>query len=468
MRRLLLVALTLASSVRAGAQRNAGFPASPPPLAAPKPFVAPRVHERRLSNGLETSLVPFGSAPLTFIQLTIGAGKLNDPTKGHGLASITGSYLREGTRTLDRRTINLAGSTLGLIGGDVSISVGNAETTISARVLSDSAPGLLRLIASLVREPSFPPDALERIARAEARQAAGRATQMEARALDIADSVLFGDPALSSATDNSVARLTLDDVRRFWAASYSPRNAALYVAGVFDQAAVRKEIDRSFGDWSGGPALAVRSSLEANDVAAPVIHFIDRPGASQARVMVAYRIVDPGASEYLTLNQLSIVMGSVQTSRITRNVRETHGYSYNIATWLSARPGSSKWIVSGDVVNASTGAALKEILAEVARVRETPLTQQELLGFQRFMAGVLVTENSTPDGIVSTLARQRLFHMDRSYLGSFVERIYAVTPEDIRGVAQRYLDARQAAIIVIGDRASVEAQLSGVVARSSP
>jgi predicted Zn-dependent peptidase len=241
------------------------------------------------------------------------------------------------------------------------------------------------------------------------------------------------------------------------------------VAGVFDQAAVKKEIDRSFGDWSGGPALAVRSSpLKAHDVAAPMIHFIDRPGASQARVMVAYRVVDPGAPEYLTLNQLSIVMGSVQTSRITRNVRETHGYSYNIATWLSVRPGSSKWIISGDVVNASTGAALKEILAEVARVRETPLTQQELLGFQRFMAGVLVTENSTPDGIVSTLGRQRLFNVDRSYLGSFVERIYAVTPEDIRGVAQRYLDPRQAAIILIGDRAGVEAQLSGVVGRSSP
>jgi predicted Zn-dependent peptidase len=288
---------------------------------------------------------------------------------------------------------------------------------------------------------------------------------MEARALDIADSVLFGDPALSSATDSSVARLTLDDVRRFWAANYSPRNATLYVAGVFDQAAVRKEIDRSFGDWSGGPAQAVRSSpLKANDAAAPVIHFIDRPGASQARVMIAYRVVDPGAPEYVSLNQLNIVMGSVQTSRITRNVRETHGYSYNIASWLSSRPGSSKWVISGDVVNASTGAALKEILDEVARVRETPLTQQELLGFQRFMAGVLVSENSTPDGIVSTLAWQRLFNVDRSYLGSFVERVYAVTPEDIRGVARRYLDAGQAAIIVIGDRASVEAQLKAVLA----
>jgi len=464
MSRAMIVALALLPCAGVAAQQPAAFP-SAPPLAAPKRFVAPAIHERRLPNGLLTALVPFGSARVTYIQLTVGAGRLEDPLDRQGVASIAGAILREGTRSFDRRAIALTSSTLGLLDGDVQITVGSAETVIAGRVLADSAEGLLRLIASLAREPTFPAESFQRLAREEARQAHTRATQASERALAVADSVLFVDPALRGATDSSVARVTIDDVRRFWSRYYRPRNATLYVAGSFDRERMTRAIDRVLGDWSGDSTAArapASSPTPRADGGPLVIHLIDRPGASQARVVVAFRAPDPGASDYLALNQLNVVMGSVQTSRIIRNVRESHGYSYNISSTLSARPGSTRWIVSGDVANASVGPALREILAEIGRVRDTTLSAAELRGFQTFIAGVLISEHSTPEGIVSTLAWQRLFGVDPRYLGSFVESTYAVEPEDLRKVAQRYLDPRRAAIVVAGDRTAIERQLADV------
>lgn len=456
-------AFALLASVSARARAQSAFPSSPPPLAPPKAFVPPAPRERRLANGFETSLVPFGTAPLTYIQLTIGAGRLSDPADRHGLAAVTGSYLREGTRSFDRRAINLAAARLGLIGGDVQISVGDAETIISGRVLADSAGGLLRIIASLVREPSFPAQALEDIKLSETRQAAARWAQSASRAVVVVDSMLFDDSSLRDATDSSIARITLDDIRQFWSQSFGPRNATLYVSGVFDLLAMNRAIDLSFGDWSGGRATArsFASVRPRDERSVPSIRLIDRPGATQARVVVAYPVADPSAADYFALNQLNMVMGSVQTSRIIGNVRESHGYSYNISSRLSARPGASKWMVAGDVVNASVGAALREILAEIERVRDTPLSAAELRGFQTFMAGILLSENSTPEGLVSTLAWERLYGVDRDYLARFVDRVYAVTPADIQAVAHRYLMPGHAAIVIVGDRKMVEDQIAG-------
>jgi zinc protease len=179
---------------------------------------------------------------------------------------------------------------------------------------------------------------------------------------------------------------------------------------------------------------------------------------------VAYPVVDPSAADYFTLNMLNMVMGSVQTSRIIANVREKHGYSYNISTRLSARPGTSKWMVSGDVVNASVGAAVREVLAEIGRVRDMPLPAAELRGFQTFMAGIVLSENSTPDGLVSTIGWLTLYGVDRNYVRNFVDRVYALTPSDIQAVARRHLVPERAAIVIIGDRKVVEPQLEGLVA----
>jgi len=459
---------TLGAAHVASAQSLQAFPATPPSLGAPKAFTPPPIDERRLANGLTTNLIPFGSARVAFVQLVIDAGRMTDPPDRHGLASVVAAYLREGSATRDRSAFNRQAGTLGLIGGGIQVVVNDAQTIVSGQVLSDSVGGLIRLIGSLVREPAFPAEALSRLKASEARQASNRAAQTAVRATWTADSLLFGDAAIRDATDSSVARIALADVRDLWSRSYTAANATLYVSGVFDRAVVNREISQAFGSWTKDEKLlratAARQPSDAPTPNAgqptPVIHLIDRPGATQARIVVAYAVVDPGSPDYFALNELNIVMGSVQTARIIANVRETHGYSYNISSRLSTRPGSSKWIVSGDVANGVVGPALREILAEVDRVRETPLTESELRSFQTFMAGVLVSENSTPDGIVSTLDWQRLYGVDRGYLSSFVQRVFAVTPADIHSVAQRYLAQSRAAIIVIGDRKAIEAQLA--------
>jgi len=154
-----------------------------------------------------------------------------------------------------------------------------------------------------------------------------------------------------------------------------------------------------------------------------------------------------------------MLMGSTQTARLIANIRERHGYSYNISSRLVRRPGSTQWVAAADVTNNVVGPAIQEILGEIARLRREPPPAEELLSFQSFMAGILVQENSTAQGILESLRWMDLYRVSTSYFGTFIQNLYKVEPADIRSIAERYLRPDRMAIVVVGDRRILLSQL---------
>ena len=194
----------------------------------------------------------------------------------------------------------------------------------------------------------------------------------------------------------------------------------------------------------------------------PAIQLIDRPGATQARVLVTFPVVDQAHPDHIVLNQLNLLMGSVQTSRIIANVREKHGYSYNVSTRLVRRPGSTQWTVAADVAKDVVGAALTEILSEVRRIAAEAPPSEELRRYQVFSAGLLIAENSNARGILESLRWIDLYGVEPNYLSTQVQRTFAVTPADVQRVAAMYFDPARLVVVVVGDRAALAQQLATI------
>jgi len=144
------------------------------------------------------------------------------------------------------------------------------------------------------------------------------------------------------------------------------------------------------------------------------------------------------------------------------NIRERHGYSYNIHTRLVRRPGSTQWIVLGDVTNNVIGPAIREILGEISLLRAQAPAQEELRGFQSFMAGILISENSTARGVLESLRWMDLYGVNPTYLGRFIQDVYSVTPGAIQTIAGRYLTPDRMVIVIVGDRKALAQQLEEI------
>ena len=96
------------------------------------------------------------------------------------------------------------------------------------------------------------------------------------------------------------------------------------------------------------------------------------------------------------------------------------------------------------------------------RVVAEPPAEDELRRHQAFLAGVLVTENATPAGILETLRYFDLYEIELEYRANFVERVHDALPADIQRVARTYFQPRHMVIVVVGDRRTLTAQLASI------
>lgn len=196
--------------------------------------------------------------------------------------------------------------------------------------------------------------------------------------------------------------------------------------------------------------------------ARPQLKLIDRPDAPQSTIILGLPVVDPSHPSFLKVSVTNTLLAGSFSSRITTNIREGKGYTYSPSGSLSTRYRSAYWSEQADVTTTVTGPALKEIFAEIERLRREPPTAAELKGFQNYRAGIFVIQNATRGALVNQLAFIDLHGLPDDYLTRYVERVYAVTPEDVTTAARESLDPAGMTLVVVGDLKKIRAQLEAV------
>jgi predicted Zn-dependent peptidase len=418
-----------------------------PPIGEPRPFVLPETESFTLENGLTVILAPYGSTPKATVRLVLPTGTVHEGADEVWLGVLTGDLMQEGTTS---RSSEKVATEAAAVGGGVSLGVGSDRTTIGGDVLEEFAPDLVRLVADVVRNPALPESELDRLK--DNRLRALSVALQRPRTLAQVEFLrrLYPDHPYgrSLPTSDMVRGYSLETVRAFWSDHYAPDGARLYVTGRFDVAAVRAAAREAFASW---PTRSVAAAPPAQAETSATIVFVPRPGAPQSTLYVGLPVVDPSHPDYLALDVTDALLGGSASSRMARNLREDKGYTYSPQSFVSSRFQTAYWVQTADVAADVTGAALREIRNEIDRLRSEPPPEQELRGIRNYLAGIFVLQNSSRAGIVGQLAFLDLHGLPPEYLTSYVERVHAVTPEDVLRMARTYLDPDRMLLVVTGD-----------------
>jgi predicted Zn-dependent peptidase len=116
-----------------------------------------------------------------------------------------------------------------------------------------------------------------------------------------------------------------------------------------------------------------------------------------------------------------------------------------------------------DVSTAVTGASLKEIFYEIDRLRKEVPSAEELNGIKNYLAGNFVRNNSSRQGVIGQLSFADLHGLPKDYLTTYVQKIMAVTPQDVQRIAQLYIDPEKMTVVVVGDKATIAEQIKPFV-----
>src|SRR5688500_952907 len=133
---------------------------TPPPGGPPKDFKLSEKKKIKLSNGLQATLVRYGDLPKVTISLTVNTGSIHEAASETGLASLTGDMIKQGSKTMDFKTLS---KKVAAMGGTVNVGVGKEEVNISGSVLSEFAPDFIAAIADLIMNPALPASELQRL-----------------------------------------------------------------------------------------------------------------------------------------------------------------------------------------------------------------------------------------------------------------------------------------------------------------
>ena len=429
---------------------------TPPPGGEPRDFEVPKGVTFTLDNGLSATLVSFGSVPKVNVLVTIRAGNVNESADEIWLADFAGDLIKEGTA--DRNASEIAEAAARL-GGSVNISTGLDQTTVSGSVLSEFGGELVALLADVIQNPVFPEDEVPRIRRDRLRSLSIQQAQPGTKALVKFRELLHGDHPYGRLypTEQQLEGYTADEARAFYDANWGAARTHVYVAGKFDVKKLRTAIERSFGDWRSGspPVVNVPATSTQRSV-----HVVDIPGAVQSNAIIGLPVVDPSHDDYLTLQVANSLLGGSFASRITSNIREDKGYTYSPYSTLSSRYRDSYWAEIAAITTEVTGPAIREVLYEIERIQSEPPSAAELDGIKNYMAGTFVLQNSSASGIIAQLAYISMHGLPANYLNTYVQRIYAVTPEDIQRVSRAYFDPEKMLLVIAGDEAALAGQLT--------
>jgi zinc protease len=258
-------------------------------------------------------------------------------------------------------------------------------------------------------------------------------------------------------TEETLNKLTIDDVKKFYAANYGAARTHLYVAGKFDIAAVKKAIAGSFSGWASGPAVTANVPKPKMQ---RLLDVTDRPGAPQSTLYLGLPIADPTSPDTIPLVVTNALLGGSFASRITSNIREQKGYTYSPRSQISARYRDAYWAEIADVTTAVTGPSLKEIFGEIERLQKEAPSAAELQGIQSYLSGLFVIQNSTRQALIGQLRYVDLQGLGEEYLKTYVQKVNAVTPMDVQKMTAQYIKPEQMTIVVVGDKSKITEQLA--------
>ncbi len=429
---------------------------TPPAGSAPKPFKLPKMEKFSLANGLQVTLAPFGSIPKVLIDVTVRAGNLNESASQVWLADFTGELMKEGTTT--RSSEQVAQQAAGM-GGAVAINVGPDVTQIQGDVLSEFGPKMVQLLADVVEHPLLPESEVARLKQDFQRQLSVQKSQSQTLARERFYQALYPDHPYGRilSTDPIINSFTAEMAKKFYGDNFSAARTHIYVAGKFDPVAVKVAITQAFSSWKKGEAPLIQVPTTA---AKHELDVVDRPGAAQSTVYIGLPTIDPSNSDFIPLQVMNTLLGGSFASRITSNIREQKGYTYSPFSQISVRYRDAFWAEVADVTTAVTGPSIKEILYEIDRLQKTPPSTAELDGIKNYLGGIFVIQNSSRTGLIGRLQYSDLHQLGDDYLETYVQKVFAVTPEQVQQAAAKYIPADRLTMVLVGDKAKIADQVA--------
>ena len=419
----------------------------------------PRAQEVQLSNGAYLMVLEDHRVPsVQFEIIMIGAGGYYDPADLPGLADATATLMDEGTAS---KTSEQIAQALDTMAATVSVTAneGSQIATVTGSALTDQFDPVLALAADILLNPSFPDKELALFkVRARAALEEQRSDPDFLKEERYAKAIYGSHPAANvGLTRESLEKITRDALVAFHKSNYAPDHTIIGVSGDITLAEARTKFEQALKGWAK-TGKARPGVVDPPDPGPMKVSLVNRPGSVQTGFMLGEPAINRVHPDYDAVQVMNTILGG-SNGRLYRELRESKGYTYGVYSGVRALRYRGDWRATMDVRTDVTEASLRDLLAELAKMRDVRVPDAEFKDAQRNLTASFALSLENPAELLNLYIVRQLYNYPVDHWDRYTDRIMAVTPEQVQAAARKYLDPAKLQIVAVGDASKAEAGL---------
>ncbi|KUG24833.1 insulinase-like:peptidase m16, c-terminal precursor [hydrocarbon metagenome] len=240
---------------------------------------------------------------------------------------------------------------------------------------------------------------------------------------------------------------TIDEFIEFYETFYVPQNATLSIAGDIDIDKTKELVDLYFSDIPEGSKEIYRPNIVEPPMTAEIRDTV-YDNIQLPAVIHSYRIPAQGTEDYYAINMLTTLLSGGQSSRMYKELVDNKQLALQAASIPLSLEAEGQFIVFGltnvGIEPADLEGAIQE---EINKAKNELVSDKEFEKLRNQIESRFVQQNSTVAGIAETLADYHVYFGDANLINTELERYMRVTKEDIKRVANEYLDENQRVVL---------------------
>lgn len=406
-----------------------------------------------LANGMTVNGMEHNELPLVNFSLIIDGGHLLNSFDKIGVANLITDILMEGTAN---KTPEELEEEIELLGASINMFTGRESITISGNTLVRNFEKTMDLVEEILLEPRWDEEELKRIKLSTVNGIKRSTANPNVVARNVSNKLLYGYKHMfaypTSGTVASVESITMDDLKELYNKNFSPSVSRFHIVGNINKEQTLAVLSDLETRWESKEVTIPTYEMNGDRDKAS-LYFVDIPNAKQSVINIGYLSMARTNPDYFAATVMNYKLGGSFSGNVNLILREEKGYTYGAFTWFFGTKIKGAFTASSSVRTNTTFESVSIFREEIEKYKEG-ISQEDL----DFTKNALIKSNArrfeTQGSLLRMLQNISNYNLPEDYIAGEEEIINAMTLEQHKALANKYLDASKMGYLVIGDAAT--------------
>ena len=378
-----------------------------------------------------------------------------------GLARLTANMLDESTQNY---TTEQMADELDKLGSTIQIYSGRENVGITVTSLTKNLDATLKLLEEKLFKPKFDKKDFKVQKDIMLSRISSQYNYASAIAGNVYASLVYGKESIFSVsvwgTKQTVSKLTVDDVKAFYAKYYAPDFAQMVIVGDISKEAVLSKMP-FLNTWTKKGNIALPSIPTATNPEKTKIYLVNKNNAPQSEIRIGnMSLPNNPVGEMYKAGIMIFPFGGHFGSRINTKLREVKGWTYGTYAWFGGSAYNGPFTMGGGFKGAVTDSAVYEFMTDIKAYADEGMTAEELEFTKNSLGQEEALKYETQGAKAIFLSQMLEYNLPDDYVDKQAAILTNITNTDVLALAKKYLTYNNMYIVIVGDKSKVKEPLS--------